>query len=59
MRQPSSSPQLFKVQVVQECLKPGAMISGVAIHQGMHTNVIPKWLPIYRDKSAATLPSIP
>jgi hypothetical protein len=30
MRQRSSYPKPFKAQVVQECLQPGATISGVA-----------------------------
>ena len=60
MRQRSSYPKLFKAQVVQECLQPGATISSVAIHHGINANVIRKWLPIYRDQSPATLPaSIP
>ncbi|WP_200986254.1 transposase [Pseudomonas cichorii] len=32
MRQRSSYSKLFKAQVVQECLQPGATISSVAIH---------------------------
>ncbi|MBC8785446.1 transposase [Pseudomonas sp. FSL R10-0056] len=57
MRQRSSYPKLFKAQVVQECLQPGATISSVAIHHGINANVIRKWLPIYRDQSPATLPA--
>ncbi|MNJ26658.1 Transposase [compost metagenome] len=57
MRQRSSYPKPFKAQVVQECLKPGATISSVAIHHGINANVIRKWLPIYRDHSPATLPA--
>ncbi|NWF07138.1 transposase [Pseudomonas salomonii] len=34
MRQRSSYPKSFKAQVVQECLQPGATISGVAISHG-------------------------
>ena len=57
MRQQSSYPKPFKAQVVQECLQPGATISSVAIYHGINANVIRKWLPIYRDQSAATLPA--
>ena len=39
MRQRSSYPKLFKAQVVQECLQPGATISSVAIHHGINANV--------------------
>ncbi|WP_152995897.1 transposase [Pseudomonas aeruginosa] len=31
MRQRSSYPEPFKVQVVQECLQPGATVSSVAV----------------------------
>ncbi|OPD75330.1 hypothetical protein AO917_04515, partial [Pseudomonas aeruginosa] len=46
MRQRSSYPKTFKAQVVQECLQPGATVSGVAISHGINANVIRKWLPI-------------
>ncbi|WP_074845070.1 transposase [Pseudomonas marginalis] len=48
-------PKPFKAQVVQECLQPGATMSSVAIHHGIHANVIRKWLPNYRHQSPATL----
>ena len=57
MRQRSSYPKPFKAQVVQECLKPGASVSSVAISHGINANVIRKWLPIYRDKPVAPLPA--
>lgn len=44
MRQRSSYPKPFKVQVVQECLQPGATVSSVAIRHGINANVIRKWL---------------
>ena len=57
MRQRSSYPKPFKAQVVQECLQPGATLSSVAIAHGINANVIRKWLPLYRDQSAAALPA--
>jgi transposase-like protein len=57
MRQRSPSPTVLKAQVVQECLQPGASISSVAITHGINANVIRKWLPVYRDQSAAALPA--
>lgn len=57
MRQRSSYPKLFKAQVVQECLQPGATVSSVAINHGINANVIRKWLPIYRDQRPAELPA--
>ncbi|MBH3373587.1 IS66-like element accessory protein TnpA [Pseudomonas juntendi] len=58
MRQRSSYPKPFKAQVVQECLQPGATVSSVAISHGINANVIPKWMPLYRDQpAAASLPA--
>lgn len=57
MRQRSSYPEPFKVQVVQECLQPGATVSSVAIRHGINANVIRKWLPLYRDQLPAALPA--
>ena len=57
MRQRSSYPKLFKAQVVQECLQPGATISSVAIHHGINANVIRKWLLMFRDQTPTTLPA--
>jgi transposase-like protein len=57
MRQRSSYPKPFKAQVVQECLQPGATVSGVAISHGINANVIRKWLPLYRDQLPAALPA--
>jgi transposase len=54
MRQRSSYPKLFKAQVVQECLQPGATVSSVAISHGINANVIRKWMPLYRDQPATT-----
>ncbi|MEO1820116.1 transposase [Pseudomonas sp.] len=57
MRQRSSYPKPFKAQVVQECLQPGATVSSVAIRHGINANVIRKWLPVYREQAATTLPA--
>ena len=57
MRQRSSYLKSFKAQVVQECLQPGATISGVAISHGINANVIRKWMPLYRDQPPAVLPA--
>ncbi|HDS1735259.1 transposase [Pseudomonas sp. BP8] len=54
MRQRSSYPKPFKAQVVRESLQPGATVSSVAISHGINANVIRKWMPLYRDQSAAT-----
>ncbi|TWC11540.1 MULTISPECIES: transposase [unclassified Pseudomonas] len=53
MRQRSSYPKLFKAQIVQECLQPGATLSGVAISHGINANVIRKWMPLFRGSAAS------
>ena len=53
MRQGSSYPKPFNVQVVQECLQPGATVSSVAISHDINAYVIRKWLPLYRGLPAA------
>ncbi|OPB00917.1 hypothetical protein BFW87_00445 [Pseudomonas fluorescens] len=57
MRQRCSVPKPFKAQVVQECPQPGATVSSVAISHCINANVIRKWLSIYRQKPAASLPA--
>jgi transposase-like protein len=57
MRQRSSYPKPFKAQLVQECLQPGASISSVAISHGINANVIRKWMPLYREQPATSLPA--
>ncbi|EKT4480463.1 transposase [Pseudomonas putida] len=57
MRQRSSYPKPFKALVVQECLQPGASISSVAISHGINASVIRKWMPLYREQPATSLPA--
>lgn len=55
MRQRNSDPKAFIAQVVQEYLRPGAIVSGVAISHGISTNAIRNWIPLFRDQPAAVL----
>jgi len=57
MRHRSSYPKPFKAQVVEECIKPGATLSSVAISHDINANVIRKWLPLYRDQPSAASPA--
>jgi transposase len=57
MRQRTSYPKLFKNQIVQECLQPGASVSSVAMSHGINANVVRKWLPLYRDQKLTDLPA--
>lgn len=55
MRQRSPYPKPFKVQVVQEWLLQGAMLSSVVISHGINGKVNRKWLPLYRDQPRVCL----
>ena len=45
------SPEL-KLHVVQTCAKPGASIAGVALQNGINTNIVHRWI---REHSLGTL----
>ncbi|WP_367399028.1 transposase [Pseudomonas mandelii] len=47
----------FKVQVVHECEQPGVSVAAIAMSHGISTNVVRRWLPLYRDQQVATLPA--
>ncbi|WP_231994294.1 IS66-like element accessory protein TnpA [Pseudomonas syringae group genomosp. 3] len=57
MRQRTSYPKPFKAQIVQECLQPGMSMASVALRHGINANLVRKWIPLYRDCEAATLPA--
>lgn len=57
MRQRTSYPKLFKAQVVQECLLPDASIASVALRHRINTNLVRKWIPVFRDQLPSTLPA--
>ena len=45
-------PRDFKLEVIAQCLEPGASVSAIALGHGINANVIRKWLP--REKLAAS-----
>ncbi|SEJ94606.1 transposase [Pseudomonas sp. NFR16] len=57
MHQRTSYPKTFKAQVVQECLLPNVSIASVALRHGINTNLVRKWIPIFRDQLPSTLPA--
>lgn len=57
MRQRISYPELFKAQVVQECLQPGVSMASAALRHGINANLVRKWIPAYRDRQAPALPA--
>ena len=42
----------LKLHVVQTCAKPGASIAGVALQNGINTNIVDRWI---REHSLGTL----
>ncbi|WP_096427159.1 IS66-like element accessory protein TnpA [Pseudomonas putida] len=57
MRQRTTYPKLFKSQIVQECLQPDVSIASVALRHGINTNLVRKWIPLYRDRQPVALPA--
>lgn len=57
MRQRTFYRKPFKAQIVQECLQPGVSMASVARRHGVNANLVRKWIPVYRDRQAPTLPA--
>ncbi|MEO8645720.1 transposase [Pseudomonas sp.] len=57
MRQRKSYPKSFKSQLVQECLQPGVSVAAIAMSHGINANVVRRWIPLYHDQQAVTLPA--
>ncbi|MFC3941555.1 IS66 family insertion sequence hypothetical protein [Pseudomonas gingeri NCPPB 3146 = LMG 5327] len=57
MRQRKPYPKSFKTLVVQECQQPGASVAAIAMRHDINANVVRRWLTIFSDQQAATLPA--
>ncbi|WP_455809734.1 transposase [Pseudomonas koreensis] len=57
MRQRKSYPKSFKSQVVKECQQPGVSVAAIAMSNGINGNVVRRWLPLFSDQQASTLPA--
>ncbi|PAU66563.1 hypothetical protein BZL41_01050 [Pseudomonas sp. PIC25] len=53
--QRSSYPKSFKAQVVDDCIRPGASVAGVALSHGLNANLVHKWI----RRQQAQLPLYP
>lgn len=38
-----------KLRIVEQCLKPGASVAGVALEHGANANLVRKWIAKYRS----------
>jgi len=57
MRERKSYPKSFKIQVVQECEQPGVSVAAIEMTHGINANVVRRWIPLYRNPQAVTLPA--
>ena len=44
--------KVFKAELVKACLEPGASVSGIAMANGVHPNLLSKWLRISTTREA-------
>jgi transposase len=49
------SPEL-KLQVIQTCAQPGASIAGVALQNGINTNIVHRWIREHRQAALVIQP---
>ena len=53
----SPYPKSFKTQIVQEGEQSGVSVAAIAMRHGINANVVHRWIPLYRDQQAVTLPA--
>jgi transposase-like protein len=46
--------QEFKTQILEQCRKPGASVGGVALSNGLHSNMVHRWI---REERLRRLPA--
>ncbi|WP_248916960.1 IS66-like element accessory protein TnpA [Pseudomonas moorei] len=47
----------FKVQVIQECARPGASIASVALSHSLNANLVHKWIRLQTQKNTELQPA--
>jgi transposase len=47
----------FKAQMVGACLRPGVSIAGLALANGLNTNLLRSWVKAHRDRQSGGVPS--
>ena len=47
----------FKAQMVAACLRPGVSIAGLALANGLNTNLLRSWVKAHRDRQAGGVPA--
>ena len=47
----------FKAEVLARCSQPGASVAGVALAQGLHSNMVHRWIREQRERQTVTPPA--
>ncbi|WP_233135337.1 transposase, partial [Acidovorax sp. T1m] len=47
----------FKAEVLTRCAQPGASVGGVALAQGLHSNMVHRWIREQRERQALAPPA--
>ena len=42
----------FKAEILARCAQPGASVGGVALAQGLHSNMVHRWIREQRERQA-------
>ena len=49
--------QQFKAEVLARCAQPGASVGGVALAQGLHSNMVHRWIREQRERQTLAPPA--
>ena len=49
--------QQFKAEVLARCAQPGASVGGVALAQGLHSNMVHRWIREQRERQTSAQPA--
>ena len=47
----------FKAEVLARCAQPGASVGGVALAQGLHSNMVHRWIREQRERQTSAPPA--
>lgn len=47
----------FKAEILARCAQPGASVGGVALAQGLHSNMVHRWIREQRERQAPAPPA--
>lgn len=49
--------QQFKAEILARCAQPGATVGGVALAQGLHSNMVHRWIREQRERQTSAPPA--